>query len=163
MKKQKQSAIRYPDDKKTTDALIQKVSKLIEDAIPDNILGMLATAKEHDHSLIFYNRWQLKVHDKHHYEIIDQRSGDSIYNNICLITNAIKMVFHLNHKIKTPRPLDRTIYDLDEKYYRCLYNINFYKTKMKTKDSDSLVLFSTRYVDSVYKLEEIKQQLSKVN
>lgn len=163
MKKTKQSNIAYTKDKREVNKLSDKIAKLLEDSVPKNILGMLATAKETENSLIFYDRWQLIIHGKNDYAIYDNKFGEIIYDHIALFSNLVNIIFHLNNKITGPSPLDKTFYELDQEYYRCLEDIKFYRAKKKTKDNELLTLFSIRLIDSHQRLEDVKMKLSKLN
>ena len=71
MKKHKPLSINYSIDKKNADRLSSKVAAMLDDAIPNNILGMMVTMKEQERCLVFYNRYSLNVHKKNDYSIID--------------------------------------------------------------------------------------------
>ena len=101
MKNRKQSSTVYPKDKVSVASLSSRMSNLIEGAIPDNLMGMLVTAKELEKSVLFYDRWQLIVREKYNYDIFDNRAGEIIYDEIALFSNAVKIIYHLNKKITT--------------------------------------------------------------
>ena len=163
MKKHKQSNTAYIKDKREVNKLSDKIAKLLEDSVPKNLLGMLATAKENEDSLTFYDRWQLIVHGKNDYAIYDKKFGDIVYNHIALFSSVVNIIFHLNNKITGPSPLDKTFYELDQEYYRCLEDIKFYRAKKKTKDTELSTLFSIRLIDRHQRLEDVKMKLSKLN
>jgi hypothetical protein len=164
MKNRKQSFIAYPKDNLSVTNLSKKISALIDDAIPDTLMGMLVTAKECEGSIVFYERWELIVKDKCDYDIYDNRAGEVVYNQIALFSNAVKMIYYLNKKVTTACPLDKTFYELDQEYYRCWHDLNMYKKKVKEiKDNDLKELFSLRMLDSQCRLQEIKMRLSKLD
>lgn len=164
MKNRKQSSTVYPKDKVSVASLSSRMSNLIEGAIPDNLMGMLVTAKELEKSVLFYDRWQLIVREKYNYDIFDNRAGEIVYDEIALFSNAVKIIYQLNKKITTPSPLDKIFYELDQEYYRCWHDLNMYKKKVKEiKDNDLKELFSLRIIDSQYRLQEIKMRLSKLD
>jgi len=164
MKNRKPSFTAYPKDKVSIANLSSRMSNLIEDAIPDNLMGMLITAKELEKSVLFYDRWQLIVHEKYNYDIFDNRAGEVVYSEIALFSNAVKIIYYLNKKITTSSPLDKTFYELDQEYYRCWHDLGMYKKKVKEiKDNDLRELFSLRMIDSQCRLQEIKMRLSKLD
>ena len=162
MKKQKQLVTNYSTSNVNISRLQNKVSDMLDNSIPKNILGMLATLEDGGESLLFYKRWKLVPHEKNNYEIIDLNGNDSIYSGISLFTSAIYMIYHMHKNTPYPGPKEQIIYNLDQEYYRCTENIRFYAKKSKTKDVDKLDLFSIRIRDSYYRLDEIKSQLSKI-
>jgi len=164
MKNHKQLSTAYPKDKLEVANLSSRMANLLEDAIPDNLMGMLVTAKELEKSVLFYDRWQLIVREKYNYDVFDNRAGEIVYDEIALFSNAVKIIYHLNKKITTPCPLDKTFYELDQEYYRCWHDLNMYKKKVKEiKDNNLKELFSLRIIDSQYRLQEIKMRLSKLD
>ena len=160
--KQKQSSINYSTNKFETLKITQKVSGLLDVAVPKNILGMISLAEEHENSLLFYKRWHLVPVGKHDYAIADEFSKTVIYEHVSLFTSALHIIYYLNKKITTTAPKDKLIYALDQEYYRCIENIKLFKRKSASKDPEKALLFSSRLESSYFRLEEIKTQLSKV-
>lgn len=162
MKKQKRSVTSYSTNKVDITRLRQKVGGMLEDSVPKNILGMLATLEDAGDSLIFYKRWKLVPVEKNNYEIIDLRSNETVYSTISLFISAMYMIYHMNKTVAYPCPKEQLIYGVDQEYYRCMENIRFYAKRSNTKDIDKLELYSARIQDSYYKLDEIKTRLSKI-
>jgi hypothetical protein len=162
MKKQKRSVTNYSTSKVDVNRLRQKVGGMLEDSVPKNILGMLATLEDAGDSLIFYKRWKLVPVEKNNYEIIDLRSNETVYSTISLFISAMYMIYHMNKTVAYPCPKEQLIYGVDQEYYRCMENIRFYAKRSNTKDIDKLELYSARIQDSYYKLDEIKTRLSKI-
>lgn len=79
MKKQKQLFINYTPDERDTLKLSKKFTELLEEVIPNNIIGMLATAKEKSDSLVFYNRFKLQAYERNNYEIVDAPSKRCLF------------------------------------------------------------------------------------
>ena len=161
MKKQKPLSINYSIDKKGADKLSSKVASMLDDAIPTNILGMMVTMKEHERSLVFYERYSLAVHHKNDYSIIDLYTKDVVFDNIALFSSALHIIFCLNKGVHKSAPKEEIIYELDQEYFRCLENIKFYKQKMNSANRDLLPLFADRLTDAKARLEETKNKLSK--
>lgn len=124
---------------------------------------MLATAKEKEQTLIFYERWSLVIHGKNNYDIYDLYTRETVYKHIALFSSALNIVFALNKGIVKSAPSDILIYELDQEYFRCLENIKFYKQKTSTATNDLLPLFAARLTDDRARLQEIKTKLSKIN
>lgn len=162
MKKQKRLVTSYSTNKVDVNRLRQKVGGMLEDSVPKNILGMLATLEDAGDSLIFYKRWKLVPVEKNNYEIIDLRSNETVYSTISLFISAMYMIYHMNKTVAYPCPKEQLIYGVDQEYYRCMENIRFYAKRSNTKDIDKLELYSARIQDSYYKLDEIKTRLSKI-
>jgi len=162
MKKKKQLFINYTPDEKDANKLSKKFLELLDQSIPNNILGMLATAKEKSDTFIFYNRFILTVHEKNNYEIIDATLKKSIYSNIALFTSALYIIYYLGKPLIYHTPKDKLIYDLDQEYYRCMENIKFYLKKIKILDSEFKELYEIKLSSNRYRLDEIKTLLSKL-
>lgn len=143
-----------------SDRLLRKFDEILSDALPNDILGMLVTATADDQGVIFYNRWQLQLHKKHDYEIVDLYTQNSLYQHITLLASAMYMIYHLNKRITKPCPVDKIIYGLDQEYYRCLEQIKFYQKKLKGNGDREL--FAIKLSDKHYRLGEIKNRLSKI-
>jgi hypothetical protein len=161
MKKHKPLSINYSIDKKNADRLSSKVAAMLDDAIPNNILGMMVTMKEQERCLVFYNRYSLNVHKKNDYSIIDLYTKEPIYNNIALFSSALHIIFFLHKGIHKSAPQEDIIYELDQEYFRCLENIKFYRQKMNSVNSELIPLFADRLTDAKVRLEETKTKLSK--
>jgi hypothetical protein len=142
--------------------VLKKVSKLLEDAVPKNMMGMIALSKPTDTSIIFYDRWELIPYAKNNYAIYDRFTKAVIYENIALFSSALSIIYNANKKITRPCALDQVIYRLDQEYYRCLDQIRFYQKRLKEKDSSNPELFAIKLIDRQHRLHEIKTQLSKV-
>jgi hypothetical protein len=161
MKIPRRSVILYPTDSKSADRITERVAKLLDNAIPNSVIGMLATAVEQDNSILIYNRWLLVVEQKHNYEIFDTYSQSTVYKHISLFSSALHIIFALNRQIKQSCPKDKLVYSLDQEYYRCLEDIRFFNKKLSTKTGDH-ELNAIRLLDRHHKLEEIKTRLSKI-
>lgn len=162
MKKHNKSRTHYSKDKKIDSRMLsQQVSKLLEDSVPKNILGMLATAKELADGILIADRWKLSAVNKNDYFILDIRSGDKIYENIALFSNAVKMIWYLSKPIRTASPMDQVIFALDQEYYRCLEDIKHYMAR-RTDNKELGELFSIRLEQSKYRLQDIKTEISKI-
>jgi hypothetical protein len=158
MKKHKQLPTNYSIGNVNPKKLTKKVSALLDNAVPNTILGMLSLAEDRDNSLVFYKRWALVINNKNDYSIVDLITKEPVYSHISLLISALHIVFQLN-KNKTCK--DQQIYMADQAYYRCLEDIKLYKAKLNTGDLDKKILFAARLQDSVFRLEEIKTRLSK--
>jgi hypothetical protein len=145
-----------------SDFVLKKVSKLLEDAVPKNMLGMIALSKPTDNSIIFYDRWELIPYAKNNYAIYDRFTQEFIYENIALFSSALSIVYNFNRKIARPCSVDKVIYRLDQEYYRCLDQIRFYQKKLRESKKDNTELFAIKLIDKQHRLHEIKTQLSKV-
>jgi hypothetical protein len=161
MKKTKQLSTNYSVDKKGATKLSLKVAAMLDDAIPTNILGMLVTMKEQEHSLIFYDRYSLNVCNKNDYSIIDLYTKEAVFENIALFSSAVHIIFALNKGVYTSAPKEKLIYELDQEYFRCLENIKFYRQKMNSVNSELIPLFADRLTDAKARLVETKTKLSK--
>lgn len=161
MKKTKQLSTNYSVDKKGATKLSLKVAAMLDDAIPTNILGMLVTMKEQEHSLIFYDRYSLNVRNKNDYSIIDLYTKEAVFENIALFSSAVHIIFALNKGVYTSAPKEELIYELDQEYFRCLENIKFYRQKMNSVNSELIALFADRLTDAKARLVETKTKLSK--
>lgn len=162
MKKHNKSRTPYLKDKKLDPQMLsQQVAKLLEDSVPKNILGMLATARELSDCIVITDRWKLGVVDKNDYFIQDLRSGDKVYENIALFSNAVNMIWYLTRPIRTARPMDQVIFALDQEYYRCLEDVKHYMTR-RTDNRELSELFSIRLEQSRYRLQDIKTEISKI-
>jgi len=145
-----------------SDVVLKKVSKLLECAVPKNMLGMIALSRPTDNSIIFYDRWELIAYAKNNYAIYDLYTQEFIYKNIALFSSALSIVYNFNRKITRPCAVDQVIYRLDQEYYRCLDQIRFYQKKLKEKTNSNPELFAIKLIDRQHRLHEIKKQLSKV-
>ena len=161
MKKTKQLSTNYSVDKKGADKLSSKVAAMLDDAIPNNILGMMVTMKEQERCLVFYDRYSLNVHKKNDYSVIDLYTKEPVYENIALFSSALHIIFCLNKGIHRAAPKEEIIYELDQEYFRCLENIKFYRQKMNSVNSELIPLFADRLTDAKARLEETKTKLSK--
>ena len=162
MIKQNQSFTDYSVDKKEATKLSFKVSQLLDDAMPNNIMGMIASAQETNNSIVFYNRWELQPVAKNNYTIFDRYSKEPIYQHISLFVSALHIIWHLYKSSKKLRSNEKLIYQTDQEYYRCVENIKFYKKKSATVNSEDLPIFLARLEDSRLRLKEIKSILSKI-
>lgn len=158
MKIPKQWSTHYTPNNVDAAKISHKIGSLLDDAVPKTILGMLSTAEEQEDGLIFYKRWKLQAVDKHDYSVIDTYSKNIVYEHVALLISALHIIFYLNKSTAK----DKSIYLLDQEYYRCLENIKQFKHKAKDKDLNRKLMFSSRLQHSYYKLEEIKTQLSKI-
>jgi len=161
MKKNKQLSTNYSVDKKGATKLSAKVSSMLDDAIPSNILGMLVTMKEQERSLVFYDRYSLNVRNKNDYSILDLYTKDIVFENIALFSSALHIIFALNKGVNKSAPKENMIYELDQEYFRCLENIKFYRQKMNSTNSELIPLFADRLTDAKERLAETKIKLSK--
>ena len=161
MKKTKQLSTNYSIDKKGADRLSSKVSAMLDDAIPTNILGMMVTMQEHERSLVFYDRYSLTVYKKNDYSVIDLYTKEAVYENVALFSSALHIIFCLNKGVHKSAPQEDMIYELDQEYFRCLENIKFYRQKMNSVNPELIPLFADRLTDAKARLEETKNKLSK--
>lgn len=161
MKKPKKLATVFTGDKRDSARYLNKIRDLIRPALPRNILGMLASAQEQGNHLVFNKRWCLGAEGKNNYYIYDLRSGEIEYKNIALFSSAIKILWHLNRSQKHRNFADRLIYSLDQKYYRCLEDIKFFKSKI-SKKSDKNELYVHRLSAAKQRLLDIKNEISKI-
>jgi len=161
MKKTKQLSTNYSVDKKSATKLSSKVAGMLDDAIPTNILGMLVTMKELDRSLVFYDRYNLTVHNKNDYSITDLYTKETIFDNVALFSSALHIIFALNKGQHYSAPKEDIIYELDQEYFRCLENIKFYRQKMNSVNPELIPLFADRLSDAKARLLETKTKLSK--
>ena len=111
MKKQKRLSTSYSVDNIDTAKISKKFSNLLEDAVPNNVLGMLALAHELDNAIVFYDRYKLVPHQKQDYEIIDIKRNNSLYKHVTLFTSALDIIFYLNKPIRHASPIDKLIYN----------------------------------------------------
>ena len=162
MKKQKQLFINYTPDERDTLKLSKKFTELLEEVIPNNIIGMLATAKEKSDSLVFYNRFKLQAYERNNYEIVDALSKQVVYSKIALFISALHIVYYLNKPLFHSAPKDKLIYDLDQEYYRCMENIRFYLKKIQTANNELADLYDIKLSQNRQRLDEIKTLLSKI-
>lgn len=161
MKKQKKQNTALNKEKIDTKLLSKQVSRLIDDAVPKDMHGMLALAVESDDGLVLNKRWKLSAVDKNDYFIIDLYSGEKVYQNIALFSNAIQIIWHLGKPIRKSFLMDKLIYELDQEYYRCLEDIRYYNSKV-TKNPELRDLFDIRLGQSRYRLLDIKKEISKI-
>ena len=162
MKKQKQLFINYIPDEQDTLKLSKKFTELLEEVIPNNIIGMLATAKEKSDSLVFYNRFKLHAYERNNYEIVDMVAKRVVYSKIALFISALYIIYYLNKPLFHSAPKDQLIYDLDQEYYRCMENIKFYMKKSKANNKETVELYSIKLSQNKQRLDEIKTLLSKI-
>jgi len=160
MKNRKSFPINYSSV--DSQSVLKKVNRLLEDATPKDILGMLAIAQTTESSIVFYDRWELIVSGRNDYAVMDLYTKDTLYEGIALFSSALAIVYNVNKKISRSCPLDQIIYKLDQEYYRCLDQIRFYQTKLKENKGDDIELFAIKLIDKQHRLHEIKCQLSKV-
>jgi len=161
MKKQRQLSTSFSVDNIDAVKISKKFSNLLDDAVPNNVLGMLALAYESDGGIVFYDRYKLVPHQKQDYEIIDIKRQTSLYKNITLFTSALNIIFYLNKPIRTAGPIDSVIYNLDQEYFRCTENIKFFQKKSKIKDIGRAEFFAIQLINYRMRLVEIKSLLSK--
>lgn len=161
MKKPKKSPTVSLRDKQTSVAYSNKIKDLINDTLPKNILGMLASANERENSLIFSNRWQLIPHGKNDYAIFDLYTGETAYEHIALFSSAVKILWFIDQPLGKAVNTDRVIYSLDQEYYRCLKDIKFFKSKLASK-TEKYELYEDRLSQFRYRLEDIKTEISKI-
>ena len=157
----KQWSTNYSVDKKGATKLSSKVAEMLDRAIPTNILGMLATMKEQQESLVFYGRYSLHVRSRNDYSIIDLYTKDAVFEHVALFSSALHIIFALNKSVHKSAPKEDMIYELDQEYFRCLENIKFYRQKMNSVNRELIPLFADRLSDAKVRLEETKTKLSK--
>lgn len=157
-----QLSTNYSIDKKEATKLSYKVSQLLDDATPRNIIGMLATAKETNRSIIFYNRWELMPVEKNNFGIFDRFSKEYVFEHISLSVSALQIIWNLHKSSKFLSSSESVIYRLDQEYYRCVENIKFYKKKISITNSENVPVFLAKLEDSRFRLKEIKSLLSKI-
>ena len=162
MIKVNQSFTDYSVDKKEATRLSSKVSLLLDDAMPRNIMGMLATAQETKNSIIFYNRWELEPVDKNDYRIFDRFLKEYKFEHISLFLSALHIIWHLYKASKQQASNESLIYQTDQEYFRCVENIKFHKKKAQTVSSEDLPILLSKLDDSRLRLKEIKTILSKL-
>lgn len=161
MKKQKKQNTASNREKIDTKLLSKQVSRLIDDAVPKDMHGMLALAVETDDGLILNKRWKLSAVDRNDYFVVDLYSGEKVYENIALFSNAIQIIWYLGKPITKPFLMDKVIYELDQEYYRCLEDIKYYNSKV-TSNPELRDLFDIRLGQSKYRLLDIKKEISKI-
>lgn len=161
MKKHKKQNTALGKEKIDTKSLSRQVSKLIDDAIPKDMHGMLALAVEAEDGLILNKRWKLSAVNKNDYFVVDLLTNEKVYENIALFSNAIQIIWHLSKPITRSFMMDKVIYELDQEYYRCLEDIKYYNSKV-TKNSELRELFAIRLGQSKYRLLDIKKEISKI-
>ena len=161
MKKTKKLDTASLTDKIDTQTLSKQVSKLIDDAVPKNILGLLALGVDDDTGVILAKRYKLSAVDKNDYFIVDLKSGDVIYEHIALLSSALNIIWWLTKPITSPKQKDKMIYELDQEYYRCLEDIRYYKAKT-AKDTELKELFNIRLGQAKFRLQDIKTEISKI-
>ena len=161
MKKKKKSDTVSFRDKIDTKALSKQVSELIDDAVPKNILGLLALGVNDDTGVILAKRYRLSAVDKNDYFIVDLNSGDIVYEHIALLSSALNIIWWLSNPITSPRQKDKMIYELDQEYYRCLEDIRYYRAK-SAKPTELQELFSIRLGQAKFRLQDIKTEISKI-
>lgn len=162
MIKLNQSFTNYSVDKKEATRLSSKVSALLDDAMPRNIMGMLATAVEAENSIIFYNRWELEPVGKNDYRIFDKFLKDYRFEHISLFVSALHIIWHLHKASKQQASNEALIYQTDQEYFRCVENVKFYKKKAQTVNFEDLPILLSKLDDSRLRLKEIKTILSKL-
>ena len=162
MIKQNQSFTDYSVDKQEATRLSFKVSQLLDDAMPNNIMGMIASAQEHNNSIVFYNRWELQPVEKNNYVIFDRYTKEPAFEHISLFVSALHIIWHLYKSSKQLQSNEQLIYQTDQEYYRCVENIKFYKRKAATVSFEDLPIFLSKLDDSRLRLKEIKTILSKL-
>lgn len=162
MKKKKQLFINYTPDERDAIRLSKKVNELLEESVPNSILGMLATAEEKSDSLIFYKRFKLRAHERHDYEIVDLITKKILYKNIALFASALGIVYHTSKPLTASAPKDKLIYDLDQEYYRRIENVKFYLKKLKTSNKELKELYGIKLSQNRQRLSEIKTLISKI-
>lgn len=162
MKKQKQLFINYKPDERETLKLSKKFTELLEDAIPNNIIGMLATVEEKSDSLVFYKRFKLQACERNDYSIVDLPAKKILYSNISLFVSALHMIYYLSRPLTHAFPKYELIYDLDQEYYRCMENTRFYLKKQKTTNHELQELYNIKLSQNRHRLGEIKTLLSKI-
>lgn len=161
MKKNKSLNTNYSKSKINAEKISYKVKLTLEKSLPKSVFGMLAVAEEYEGTFIFYKRYQLVAHEKNNYEIIDLLTKETAYKNISMFISALHIIYNLS-KFSRISIKDRTIYMLDQEYYRCLEDIKFYKKKIRTVSHDKINIFYDKLENSYYILDEIKTQLSKL-
>jgi hypothetical protein len=162
MIKLNQSFTDYSVDKKEATRLSFKVSQLLDDAMPKNIMGMIASAQDCENSIVFFNRWELHPVEKNNYMVVDKYTKEPVFEHISLFVSALHIIWHLHKSSKLQVSNEKLIYQTDQEYYRCVENIKFYKKKVSTADSENLHVFLARLEDSRLRLKEIKSILSKI-
>lgn len=160
--KANQSSINYSIDKKEATRLSSKVAQLLDDATPRNIMGMIATAKETNNSIIFYNRWELMPVEKNNYTVFDRFTKEAVFKHVSLFVSALHIIWHLHRSARFLASSEAVIYRTDQEYYRCVENIKFYKKKVATVEFDNVPVFLAKLEDSRLRLKEIKSILSKI-
>ena len=144
--------------------LLSKIDKMLGNAIPNNVMGMLATVKESEdsRSLIFYDRYFLTPNGKNDYDIYDSVTKDILFRHVALLASAIHIIYCVHKKIMNSGPKEYQIYALDQQYYRCVEDVRHYKYRLKNSTDDDSIIFSSRLSNSQFKMQEIKEQLSKI-
>jgi hypothetical protein len=122
---------------------------------------MLASAHETEDSLIFNNRYHLGASGPNDYYIYDAYLQEYTYKNIALFSSAVKMLWYINRPSGMTTSHDKTIYSLDQEYYRCLEDIRFFKSKIVSIPEDR-EFYAHRLSQSKYRLEDIKTEISKI-
>lgn len=161
MKKTKKLDTASIRDKIDTSLLTKQVSKLIDDAVPKNILGLLALGVDDATGVILAKRYKLSAVDRNDYFIVDIKSGDIIYEHIALLSSALNIIWWLSNPITSPKQKDKIIYELDQEYYRCLEDIRYYRAKT-AKDTELQELFNIRLGQAKFRLQDIKTEISKI-
>lgn len=149
------------NDKLDSNKYSIKFKELISESLPNNIHGMLASATEHNDTLVFFKRWHLGASGKNDYYIYDSASGEFAYKNIALLSSAVKMLWYMNKPFGRSVCTDRIIYSLDQEYFRCLEDIKFFKSKISSKP-ENLELYQHRLSQSRHRLDDIKTEISKI-
>lgn len=164
MKKQKQLSINFSPNEVDEETLLSYIENIIGDAAPKNILGMLATASvTSDNSVKFYNKYILRPIGRNDYEIYNLVTREFEYKHVSLFLNAIYIIYSMHKNIIFESVFkSKLIYDIDQEYGRCLWNVNFYKNKIKKARDGQFSIYSDKLEDSKLRLLEIKSRLSHV-
>lgn len=161
MKTPKKYPTAFSKDKQDSKKYSNKIKDLIQDTLPKNIHGMLASAVETNENIIFYNRWYLGATSKNNYYIYDSYLKEYIYQHIALFSTAVRLLWCLAKPYGRHVTNSKIIYMLDQEYFRCLEDIKFFKTKIGSKTSNP-ELFVNRLSQAKFRLDDIKTEISKI-
>lgn len=164
MKKPNQLSISSLVNNADEERLLGKFGQLLDNAVPKNILGMLATAKIlNNGSIVFFDRFHLNIVDKNNYNIYDTKIDDTKYTNISLFLSAVNMIYAMHKNIFfMSAPKESVIYNLDQEYGRCLWNTKFFKYKLGKATNEKMPIYADKLTDSRLRLRELKTKIFKV-
>lgn len=158
----KKSLLSTKSSPKTESYLLSKMSSLLEQSIPNDISGMLALAKYTENAIVFYDRYHLKTVEPSDYLIYDSVLGYNIYENIALFASAVHIIYNVKKNKVNSSHVDKQIYTQDQKYFRCIQNIKFYKHALKTAKDEREAILANRLENDLVRLHEIKNELFKI-